>query len=90
MIQLAVLAVVALVLGLFVLRPILTSARAPRPCRRCPDRRGGGYGRGRRVLTGEIDDLGLCPGDERRYFDDADKRPAMTAMKPTLWPACAA
>ena len=53
--QLLVLAVVALVLGLFVLRPILTSARA-RPPAELP------APAGLPALTGEIDDGEFAPG----------------------------
>ena len=68
-IQLVVLAVVALALGLFVLRPILTSSRAarlpdygPRPAGAlaAPDGFGGAGEDG--VLTGEIDDGDFLPG----------------------------
>jgi flagellar M-ring protein FliF len=64
-IQIAVLAIVALILGLFVVRPILTAQARPvlaLSSQSSPLALPGGTGTGPRVLTGEIDDgSGLPP-----------------------------
>ena len=62
-IQIAVLALVALVLGLFVIRPVLTSSQRSRPAPPLLAPPGlGAQGAPARVLSGEIDDgTGLPP-----------------------------
>ena len=70
MVQVAALALVALVLGLFVLRPILTGPAAlPAPALTLalPGLATGGTGE---ALTGEIDDLGFPQTNMNLSFDD--------------------
>ena len=83
MIQLAVLSLVALILGLFVIRPILTSGAtgaaqlaAPFPTLALPS----GLSSDRmmsNVLNGEIDDIGIMPGTA----DFAEQEAAMTGIE---------
>ncbi len=83
MIQVAVLAVVALILGLFVVRPILMPSAARRALLEAdarplalPPAQGGGYANG--ALTGEIqDEFGTVPfmAGAMNSQDDADAQP---------------
>ena len=70
-VQMAVLAVVALILGLFVLRPILTAGvpalPAPSATLALPGMASGEVGE---VLNGEIDDLGFARMNMNLSFDD--------------------
>ncbi|MEO8240690.1 MAG: flagellar basal-body MS-ring/collar protein FliF [bacterium] len=79
-IQLTVLAFVALVLGLFVLRPILTSgsrSAAQAGTAFGPLALPGGGGQIADALTGEIDDLGLMPATA----DFAEQEAAMSGIE---------
>ncbi|MBC7736342.1 MAG: flagellar M-ring protein FliF [Candidatus Saccharibacteria bacterium] len=82
-IQLAVLALVALILGLFVIRPILTSGKvaelqlvAPFQPLALPGGRSSDGMMGT-ALTGEIDDIGIMPGTA----DFAEQQAAMTGIE---------
>ena len=81
-IQLAVLALVALVLGLFVIRPILTSgarmtAQLPAPFQPLALPGRSGVTMAGRALDGEIDDIGMMPG----AADFAEQEAAMTGIE---------
>lgn len=80
-IQLGVLALVALILGLFVIRPVLTSSAsamaqlsAPNFPRALPNGQGAGAAE---VLTGEIDDGGIFP----QVADFSEQEAAMTGVE---------
>jgi len=82
MVQLGVLSLVALILGLFVIRPILTSRRdvtAQLPAPLQPLALPGGWADGNlgRALDGEIDDIGIMPGTA----DFAEQEAAMTGIE---------
>lgn len=81
LIQLAVLAVVALILGLFVIRPILASAgqsSAQLPSPLAPLALPGGIGApAETVLNGEIDDGGIFP----QVADFSEQEAAMTGVE---------
>lgn len=83
MIQLGILSLVALILGLFVIRPILTSGArnaqqlaAPFPTLALPGGRSGD-GMAGTALNGEIDDIGIMPGTA----DFAEQEAAMTGIE---------
>ncbi|PIE08342.1 MAG: flagellar M-ring protein FliF [Rhodobacterales bacterium] len=72
LIRLATLAVVALVLGLFVLRPIFSSRAVPLPAIPAPATEAMPGASELPALTGEIEDGGALPGDDLAVVSDLD------------------